>query len=333
MKLYESNEQMSAWDFIENQKIDVIEEESTLDREVSYICPKCQKRYKENANQWTFKQCDKCREDKTELFEFLSGKWKRKYYLQEILHFCLIFVFSFLSSAVTVKFETFDTQFIYMAICYMVFLFGAYMLLQKYLQSRLLKNPLYQRYCIVTFFLLKQEDIFILNEQVNLSLAGFIKPYVSDNYTNEEIVYEIKTGDKYFGKWSQNKREINYWKKRIRNDTYYNQILSDFETKNMINFKTESKILNTALEFLITFIGILLSVVNYINNWERFGWKSLTVFVVLVILFFTMIVPVNKIQEKSKVNGAKQRLIVVSSAIAKKYKKSIENQDEVKGND
>lgn len=327
MKLYESNEQMSAWDFIENKKIDVIEEEATLDREVSYICPKCKTRYKEKANRWIIKECDKCREDKTELLEVLSGKWKRKYYLREIFHYCLMFVFSFISSAVTVKWETFDTQFIYMTICYTVFLFGVYMLLQKYFQLRLLKNPLYQRYCITAFTLLNQEDLFTLNEQVNLSLAGFIKPYVSDNYSNEEIVYEIKTGDKYFGKYSKNKSELRYWKKKIQNDAYYNQLFSAVETKSLINFKTESNMLNTALEFLITFIGILLSVVNYINNWERFGLKSLTVFIVFVVLFFTIIAPMNKMQEKSKINEARLRLIIISSAIAKKYK----NQEDQMG--
>ena len=205
-----------------------------------------------------------------------------------------------------------------MTICYTVFLFGVYMLLQKYFQSKLLKNPIYQRYCITTFLLLKQGDVFSLNEEVNLSLAGFIKPYVSDNYSNEDIVYKIKTGNKYFGKYSKNKGEVKYWKKRIQNDAYYNQVVSDFEKKSIINFKPESKMLNMALEFLITFIGILLSVVNYINNWERFGWKSLTIFVVLVILYFAIILPMNKMQEKSKVNEARVRLIVISSAIAKK---------------
>ena len=326
MKLYEDDEQMRAWDFIGNKKIDIIEEESNSDKEFWYICPKCQKRYKEKASQWTIKQCGKCREDKSELFEFLSGKWKRKYYIREILHYCIMFVFSFISSAVTVKLETFDTQFIYMTICHTVFLFGAYMLMQKYFQSKLLKNPLYQRYCITTFSLLKQGDVFALNEEVNLSLAGFVKPYVSDNYSNEDIVYEIKTGNKYFGKYSNNKQEVKYWKRRIQNDAYYNQVISDFETKSIINFKLESKMLNTALEFLITFIGILLSVVNYIKNWERFGWKSLTVFVVLAILFFAIISPVNKIQEKIKVNEVRLRLIVISSAIAKSYKSQGETQ-------
>ena len=50
MKLYESDVQMAAWDFVENKKIDVIEEGADIDKEVSYICPICQKKYKKKIN-------------------------------------------------------------------------------------------------------------------------------------------------------------------------------------------------------------------------------------------------------------------------------------------
>ena len=330
MKLYEDDEKMRAWDFVENKKIDVIEEESDSDREVSYICPRCQKKYKEKEDKWIIKRCKECFANDHTLRDLSLGKLKFKFTVRSILPYFWVVLFNSFASALTFQREIFDAQFIYMTICYTVFLLGLCMLLEKYFQARLMKNPLYQRYCITAFSLLKQEDVFELKEQVNLSLAGLIKPYVSDNYTNEDIICQIKTGDKYFGKLSNNKREIKYWKKRIQDDTYYNQLVSDFETKSIINFKVESKILNTTLEFLITFIGILLAVVNYINNWERFGWKSLTFFAFFVVVFFALIAPMNKTLEENRVGEARLRLIIISSAIAKKYKRDDKGKNAVR---
>ena len=197
---------------------------------------------------------------------------------------------------------------------------------------RLLKNPNYQRYCLTAFLLLKQEDVFSLCTQINLSLAGVIKPYFSNSYSNEDIVYMLKTDNSRSYNSLQNRKGLRCLKKRIQNDVYYNEIVSDYETKSMINFKSEGRILNTALEFLITFIGIFLTVVNYISNWERFGWKSLTVFAVLVVLFFVIIIPLNQWQNENKVEATRMRLIVISSAIAKKYNQSAERHNEVNKN-
>lgn len=166
---------------------------------------------------------------------------------------------------------------------------------------------------------MKQEDVFSLTNHINLSLAGLIKPYLSFNCSNEKIVNNIKTDNKYFCKFQNNKRKIKSLGNLIKNDVYYNQVVSDFETKNMINFKVVSKILNTTLEFFITFIGIFLTVVNYISNWERFGWKSLTVFIVFAILLFVIIIPIMEMRKRNKIRAAQMRLIVISSAIAKKY--------------
>lgn len=323
MKLYESDEQMEAWDFIENKRIDVIEEDTDIDQEVSYICPKCQKKYKEKANIFIKKQCEKCRKHDKSISYYLSGKWKYRFYMREFMNGFLLILFNMVLSLITFKPETFDLQFGYTTVCYMVFLFGAYILLRQYLQLRLLKNPNYQRYCLTTFLLLKQEDVYSLSGQIYLSLAGFVKPYLSEKYSNEDIVYMLKT-DKRCYKDFQNKRKIKQWIKLIANDAYYNEVVSDFETKRMINFKSEGKILNTAFEVLMTFIGIFLTVVNYINNWERFGWKSLTVFAVLFVLFFAIIIPLNQWQKENKVEATRMRLIVISSAIAKKYNQSAE---------
>lgn len=316
MKLYESEEQMMAWDFIENKRIDIIEEDANIDQEIAYICPKCQENYKEKVNAWSKKQCEKCR--KNYRTNYLSGKWKYRCYVHEFLNIFFLFVFNIFVSSITLELDKFDLQFGYMTVCYMVFLFGAYMLLRKYFQLRLLKNPNYQRYCLTTFLLLKQEDIFSLSKEINLSLAGLLKPYLLDGRSNEEIVYMLKT-DKHFCKSSRDKREIKRLGKLIRNDVYYNEVVSDFETKDMINFKSEGKIINTFLELLITFIGIFLTIVNYISDWERFGLKSLTVFAGLVVLYFTIMIHLNKWQKDNKVETTRTRLIVISSAIAKKY--------------
>lgn len=327
MKLYESKEQMEAWDFIENKKIDIIEEEASINQEVAYICPKCQEKYKEKADFFIKKQCKKCRKHNKSIFYYRSGKWKQKFYIQEFLNHFLIIIFSIFASMISFELETFDLQFGYMTVCYIVFLSGSCMLLRQYLQMRLLKNPNYQRYCLTTFLLLKQEDVFSLYTQINLSLAGLIKPYFPNNYSNEDIVYMLKTDNSL-----QNRRRLRCWKKRIQNDVYYNEIVSDYETKSMINFKSEGRILNTALEFLITFIGIFLTVVNYINNWERFGWKSFTVFAVLAVLFFVVIIPLNQWHKENKVEETRMRLVVISSAIAKKYNQSSEMHNEVNNN-
>lgn len=330
--MYESEEQMRAWDFIENKKIDIIEEEVNIDQEVAYICPNCQEKYKEKVDVRTKKQCRRCRENDRRVLYYLSGKWKHKFYMQEFLNHFLIIIFSVFVSMISFELETFDLQFGYMTVCYIVFLFGSFMLLRQYLQMRLLKNPNYQRYCLTAFLLLKQEDVFSLCTQINLSLAGVIKPYFSNSYSNEDIVYMLKTDNSRSYNSLQNRKGLRCLKKRIQNDVYYNEIVSDYETKSMINFKSEGRILNTALEFLITFIGIFLTVVNYISNWERFGWKSLTVFAVLVVLFFVIIIPLNQWQNENKVEATRMRLIVISSAIAKKYNQSAERHNEVNKN-
>lgn len=327
MKLYESDEQMNAWDFIENKNIDVIENDDDINQEVSYICPKCQKKYKEKTNAFYKKECEECR--KNDIVYYLSGKWKYQHYTKEALNWLLIIVFSIFSSVITVELEALDVQFAYMTVCYTVFFFGVYMLLSQYLQSRFLKNPEYQRFCLTTFLLLKNEDIFSLTQQINLSLAGIIRQNLQLNCLNENIVYKIKTDNKYFCKLLNKNREAKSLGKLIKNDMYYNQMVSEFETKSMINFKAENKILYTALEFLITFIGIFLTVVNYISNWERFGWKSLTIFIALAVLLFLIIIPLIKFHERNKIQATKMRLIVVSSAIAKKYNQDKEEREKL----
>lgn len=323
MKLYESEEQMNAWDFIENKNIDVIENDDDINQEVSYICPKCQKKYREKVNAFYNKKCEECR--KNDIVYYLTGKWKYRHYTKEVLNWLLIIFFSFISSIITVDLEVFDIQFAYMTVCYAVFFCGVYILLSQYFQMRFLKNPAYQRFCLTTFLLLNKEDIFSLTQQINLSLAGIIRQNLQLNCLNENIVYKIKTDNKYFYKLLNKNRESKSLRKLIKNDMYYNQMVSEFETKSMINFKAENKILYTALEFLITFIGIFLTVVNYISNWERFGWKSLTIFIALAVLLFLIIIPLIKFHERNKIHAAKMRLIVVSSAIAKKCNKNEEN--------
>ena len=240
---------MRAWDFIENKKIDIIEEEVNIDQEVAYICPNCQEKYKEKVDVRTKKQCRRCRENDRRVLYYLSGKWKHKFYMQEFLNHFLIIIFSVFVSMISFELETFDLQFGYMTVCYIVFLFGSFMLLRQYLQMRLLKNPNYQRYCLTAFLLLKQEDVFSLCTQINLSLAGVIKPYFSNSYSNEDIVYMLKTDNSRSYNSLQNRKGLRCLKKRIQNDVYYNEIVSDYETKSMINFKSEGRILNTALEF------------------------------------------------------------------------------------
>ncbi len=322
MKLYESDVQMAAWDFVENKKIDVIEEGADIDKEVSYICPICQKKYKKKINEWQGKQCDVCQSK--EIFYYMSGKWKYGYYFGEIFRYFLILIFSILLSLITVEVEKFDIQFASMTVCYMIFFFGVYMLLNQYFNDSLIKNPQYQRFCLMAYLLLKQEDVFSLTRQIDFALAGLIKPYLPFKYSNEDIVYNIKTNGEYFYKSLNNKRKVKSLGKLIKNDRYFYQIVSDYETKNLINFKIERKIINVALEFLITFIGIFFAIVNYITSWERFGWKSLIVFIVFAILLFSIIIPLMKIRRKNKIHTAQMRLIVISSAIAKKYNQDAE---------
>ena len=329
MKIYEDDRKIREWDFNKNINIDIVEEEDTSEEIAYWICEDCKTEYTEavEKHSTTVYSCPKCKHKL--LYDINKKQYEFLYFMKNMLpQLVLIAIVEFFFNAITIEKISINEQSIVTSVFHVIVYGGILLLLHNFFVRKVNKDFPLKKIRTITYEIINENigKLVDIKNFIHITLLHMIRHRLKEkDLSNEDIAYEINNhSDTILTHYAKQIGNDNYkvysnYKNLFHNDCFYYSILSQYETKGLIDFSTDL-IYKDVTSLLITITGIFLSIMSYITNWAEFGLKSLLTMLTIIILIFALYIPNYKSKIKQLRKGYMQQLIIISSSVTKYLK-------------
>lgn len=319
-RLYK-DEKIVDWNFIENAKIDVLQESARSDKSAKWTCCKCGTKHTKKIKEYRLDNVCPCKRKFTSL---KSGEkeFKIKYFLKSLLSASVMSFLGCLIKEMTFVFKPVSVSqvvaFIFILGLFFTTAIGLYQLMENYIvRDKKLQKIKSDIYYLMQTPKDKTQKETIFYENIKMILLSML---TSEFEELEEYTFEYKFNKykaKSFKCYLKDKTEYKEFKhllKIFKNKGEFNQIYSQVESCNLINFTPPYKKHNLILSFILSIInlvGAFISSENFLLSWQEFICIGIIIGYAVVFVFIIR----NKI--KLERDNYFEKLILISSMNAK----------------